>query len=114
MKITERLIGKVWVLTVTEEQPGESDAKSLTERLDAIVRDGGTKKVVIDFTDVNHLDSQLSVKLSRFHHHLLVANGGIRIVKDLRPLTAAAAWTQLFGIIQFHYTKEAAIASFTS
>jgi anti-sigma B factor antagonist len=111
MKLDLEEAGDVAILVLGGQLSGPM-TRSFREAVDTLI-DSGRTKILLDFTDIEFMDSSGIGELVSAYRTIDRLDGRIKILKPGKRIQDALTLTKLLPIFDVHEDRAAAIASFS-
>ncbi len=113
MKIHTRTIGDVHVLDISGKITLGEATKTVRYTISDLLEHGG-KKIVLNLTDVNYIDSSGIGELVRTYTAVTHEGKQLRLLNLTRKIRELLTITKLVTVFQVYESEQAALASFAS
>jgi len=111
MRIQEKCVDDIAILTFSGDLIGEPETMKVREKVHSLIAEG-INKVVIDLGDVSYINSAGLGCLISVHTSLLNAKGNLKLARIGKKVKSIFVITQLIKVFDTHETVDRAIASF--
>ena len=111
MKIETRSVGDVHILDISGKITLGEATKTIRNTISDLLVNGG-KKIVLNLTDVNYIDSSGIGELVRTYTTVTNEGRQLKLLNLTKKIRELLAMTKLLTVFQVYENEQAAVASF--
>lgn len=111
MKIYTRIVGDVHVLDVSGKITLGDATRTMRQTISGLLENGG-KKIVLNLTDVNYIDSSGIGELVRTYTTVTGEGKELKLLNLTKKIKEVLAIAKLLTVFQVYESEQVALASF--